>query len=67
MKSAGCEAKASFKEPQMDDLDLSKPYEEIRTLDQHHEGSTHGFVTSNPKMLRIMDTASVSLKRMFTS
>jgi len=51
----------------MDDLDLSKPHEEIRTLDQHHEGATHGFVTSNPKMLRIMDTASVSLKRMFTS
>ena len=41
----------------MNNLELSKPHEEIKTFDRDREGTTQGFVTSNPKMLRIMDIA----------
>ena len=41
----------------MDDLELGQPHEEIKTVDRDREGTTHGLVTSNPKMLRIMDIA----------
>jgi two-component system response regulator AtoC len=40
----------------MNDLEVSKPREEVGTLDRN-EGTTQGFVTSNPQMLRIMDIA----------
>jgi DNA-binding NtrC family response regulator len=39
----------------MNNLELSKPNEEIKTFDRDREGTTFG--TSNPKMLRIMDIA----------
>jgi two-component system response regulator AtoC len=57
MKTARRESQPPFKEPQMDDLELSKPHEDIKTFDRDHERTTQGFVTSNPKMLRIMDIA----------
>jgi two-component system response regulator AtoC len=57
MKSARRESKPSFKEKQMHNLELSKPHEEIKTLDRDREDTTQGFVTSNPRMLRIMDIA----------
>src|SRR5213078_1467728 len=41
----------------MNNLELSKPHEEIKPFDRDREGTTQGFVTSNPKMLRIMDIA----------
>ena len=41
----------------MNNLELSKPHEEIKTFDGDREGTMQGFVTSNPEMLRIMDIA----------
>src|SRR2546426_6315409 len=39
----------------MNNLDVSKTYEEANTLNQECGSTTQGFVTSNPQMLRIID------------
>src|SRR5439155_16809953 len=36
---------------------LSKPFEEVKTLNQENAYAAQGFVTSNPRMLRIIDIA----------
>jgi two-component system response regulator AtoC len=41
----------------MNNLEVSKPREEVRTLDRDRVDTTQGCVTSNPQMLRIMDIA----------
>jgi two-component system response regulator AtoC len=41
----------------MNNLHVSKTYEEAKTLNQECGSTTQGFVTSNPQMLRIMDIA----------
>jgi hypothetical protein len=41
----------------MNNLYVSKPCEEAKTVNQECAAAGQGFVTSNPQMLRIMDSA----------
>ena len=47
----------------MNNLDVSKTYEEAKTLNQECGSTTQGLVTLNPQMLRIMEQAARFVRR----